>query len=128
MDGGWLELFDAWWECYPEKVGKGAARKAFQRAIKIATLDEMVEGVRRYRAEKPPDRSWCHPSTWLNQERWLDRPAPLNGQRDDLQNPRSVHAAIALIDDIANGRSPNPFDNRPGDDAGEAAARLLPPR
>ncbi len=71
--------FSAWWECYPEKVGKGAARKAFAKALTKTSLDQLIAGVERYKATKPLDRSWCNPATWLNQERWLDVPAVNNG-------------------------------------------------
>lgn len=69
------EAFEAWWPLYPEKVGKGAARKAFLKALAKTSLDQLIAGVERYKATKPIDRPWCNPSTWLNQERWLDVPA-----------------------------------------------------
>lgn len=72
---GALAQFEAWWATYPEKVGKGAARAAFLRAIRLATPEELMAGVVHYAANKPAARAWCHPTTWLNQERWLDQPA-----------------------------------------------------
>jgi hypothetical protein len=65
--------FDSWWEGYPEKVGKGAARKAFERALKKTSLDQLTVGLERYKQYKPVDRSWCNPATWLNEERWNDQ-------------------------------------------------------
>lgn len=67
--------FDRWWEGYPDKTGKGAARKAFAKALTKTSLDQLIEGVERYKRTKPLDRPWCNPATWLNQERWLDVPA-----------------------------------------------------
>jgi hypothetical protein len=67
--------FDKWWEHYPHKVAKGAARRAFRQALRSASLDELVAGVERYRRNKPKDIAYCNPATWLNDERWLDRPA-----------------------------------------------------
>ena len=67
--------FDLWWGRYPEKVGKAAARQKFETALKRATLDQLVDGLDRYKATKPPDRPWCNPATWLHQDRWLDEPA-----------------------------------------------------
>ncbi|AZO54896.1 hypothetical protein EJ077_16665 [Mesorhizobium sp. M8A.F.Ca.ET.057.01.1.1] len=69
-----VSSFESWWQLYPEKVGKGAARKAFERAQRKATVDTLTAGLERYIADKPADRAWCHPSTWLNQERWTDEP------------------------------------------------------
>jgi uncharacterized protein YdaU (DUF1376 family) len=69
------EAFDRWWEGYPEKVGKGAAKKAFTKALTKTSLDQLTTGVARYKANKPVDRAWCNPATWLNQERWNDAPS-----------------------------------------------------
>ena len=69
--------FDSFWASYPRKVGKGAARKAFVKAMaKGVTLDTLIAAVE---AQKHC-RQWTkdgsdyipHPSTWLNQERWED--------------------------------------------------------
>ncbi|RWE03854.1 helix-turn-helix domain-containing protein [Mesorhizobium sp.] len=73
--------FETWWKLYPEKVGKGAARKAFERALRKTTVESLVAGVQRYIATKPADRAWCHASTWLNQERWTDEPTTLVPKR-----------------------------------------------
>lgn len=69
--------FETWWEAYPHKVGKGAAAKAWSKAAALASVAELSAGVDRYVRTKPPDREWCNPATWLNQQRWLD--APTNG-------------------------------------------------
>ena len=69
-------LFRDWYEKYPHKVGRAAAEKAFPSALaKAGSIDVLMAGVDAYRRTKPPDRPWCNPATWLNQERWLDRPA-----------------------------------------------------
>ena len=67
--------FEDFWEAYPHKVGKASARAAFEKARRKVSLDDLLDGVRRYVASKPSDRPWCNPSTFINQERWLDRPA-----------------------------------------------------
>jgi hypothetical protein len=68
--------FDVWYDGYPNKVGKGAAVEAFDkvRRGRKATFAELIAGRDRYIRTKPPDRSWCNPATWLNQQRWLDEP------------------------------------------------------
>jgi hypothetical protein len=82
----------AFWPAYPHKVGKGAAERAFERVRKSGkvSLAELLSGLQRYIADKPADRDWCNPATWLNQRRWEDSPAaasapsatvtPLHGQ------------------------------------------------
>ena len=71
--------FLTFWEAYPHKVGKPAARTKFAIALRKADLETILAGLERYKRAKPPDREWCHPTTWLSQERWNDQPAPLNG-------------------------------------------------
>jgi hypothetical protein len=68
------DLFDRFWERYPRKVGKAAARRAFERALKHVTFDAMMAALERHRRL----RQWTqreyipHPATWLNQHRWAD--------------------------------------------------------
>lgn len=68
--------FVAWWEAYPRKRGKGAAFRAFKKAIRSATVDALVAAVE----EQTPllmknGVDFCpYPATWLNAERWLDEP------------------------------------------------------
>jgi uncharacterized protein YdaU (DUF1376 family) len=69
--------FDVFWDVYPNKVGKAAAKKAFEKATKRTDLPILMAGLDRY-IHKTDDRPWCNPATWLNQDRWEDRPA-MNG-------------------------------------------------
>jgi uncharacterized protein YdaU (DUF1376 family) len=94
--------FEAWWSAYPEKVGKGAARRAYAKARKKADAETLLAGVARYRASKPADRAWCNPATWLNQERWLDRLGlALVTGTDDLGLPAtSIADAGKATDDL----------------------------
>lgn len=76
-----LDLFDAdfetFWKEYPRKTGKGAAKRAFEKALlKGATLESLVSAVRRQKCGSQWTRDGGqfipHPATWLNQERWED--------------------------------------------------------
>lgn len=67
--------FTVWYGRYPNKVGRAAARKAFAKARKLAEPQDLLDGLDRYIRSKPPDRQWCNPATWLNEERWKDQPA-----------------------------------------------------
>lgn len=70
------EFVEQFWPIWPNKVGKPAAAAAFEKARKRgASLDQIVSGVRQYVRDKPPERSWLNPATFLNQERFLDEPA-----------------------------------------------------
>jgi hypothetical protein len=91
--------FELWWDAYPHKVGKRDAMTAFSNALlRGATLEALLSGVREYRSAKPPDRQWCNPATWLNQDRYLDQPAPVaatNGKPNAL-----VQAGLRLRQQI----------------------------
>lgn len=71
--------FDAFWACYPRKVGRPTAQKAFDRAVKRAGGPTVVlEGARRLRDDPNlPEKQFIpHPSTWLNRDGWEDEPLP----------------------------------------------------
>jgi hypothetical protein len=67
--------FEKFWESYPRKTGKGAARNAWAKA-KLPEIDLILSAL--HKAKKSPD--WLkergayipHPATWLNQCRWED--------------------------------------------------------
>lgn len=105
------EEFDAFWSAYPRKVGKGAARKAFVKAMSGAdapALDDLLAAVRAY-AASIRDMNYCaHPTTWLKQERWSDT-VPVKQVRvevpQEIQNAWSRGAACRLA-----GTSPEAFE------------------
>ena len=59
---------------YVRKEARGPARKAFEKARKIASLEELIEGRKRYTAEKRgTDKQFIKlAATWLNGECWAD--------------------------------------------------------
>jgi len=71
--------FEAFWEAYPRKVGKGAARKAYGQAVKKTAPASILEAIPVYIANKPAWQSFAHPATWLNAERWNDEYGPPPG-------------------------------------------------
>lgn len=88
--------FEIWYGGYPHKIGRGAALKAFPKALSRSSLAELTEGRDRYIRSKPPDRSWCNPATWLNEQRWLDQPdeiAPIPRQANVQSHPDQRFAA-----------------------------------
>lgn len=67
--------FVAFWQVYPKKHGKDAALRAWRAAIKRASVEEIMLGVKRYVAR--PDRQakpqfTKDPATWLNGGHWGD--------------------------------------------------------
>lgn len=66
--------FEKFWTIYPRKVGKGAAFKAWKKARKTASDEQIIAACNLYavlRRTQDPQYT-AHPATWLNQERWLD--------------------------------------------------------
>lgn len=64
--------FDEFWARYPRKVARKAARKAWNGAIKVASVEKIMAGLEQYMAHKPAWKDWMHPATFLNGERWDD--------------------------------------------------------
>lgn len=70
------DAYDQFWKLYPNKVGgKENIRPKFQKIADEGNVEfsEIMEGLRLY-LNKDDFRDWCMPATWLNQERWTDRP------------------------------------------------------
>ena len=77
------EPFDQFWGAYPRRVGKGQARRAYAAALKKASHETIMSGLERYKryAATLDPKFVCHPSTWLNGERWEDElPEPPKGE------------------------------------------------
>ena len=69
------DIFNEFWDQYPRKIGKGHARKAFEKAITKVDPNIIIDAAKRYRDDKHRDPQYtAHPSTWLNGERWDDQP------------------------------------------------------
>lgn len=73
VESDFLDFYAA----YPRHVGKEAARRAFEKAVKAGTpATDIVESARRYAAATAAagteTRYVAHPATWLNAGRWSD--------------------------------------------------------
>ena len=72
------DRFDEFWKVYPGKHGKPAAKKAWVKALKRSSADQIIAAARVYAGQvagnDPKYTKW--PQGWLNEERFLD---------DDLQ-------------------------------------------
>ena len=71
------EFHETFWPAFPNKCGKPRALSAFLKARGRDSLENIMAGLNRYIDQKPPDRPWLNPTTFLNQERWNDQPAPI---------------------------------------------------
>lgn len=78
-----VSRFDQFWEWYPRKVGKEAAKKAWDKARTKTDQQNILDGIERYRLDPnlPAKEFIPHPATWLNEGRWDDEPLPIRGQQ-----------------------------------------------
>lgn len=71
------QRFDEFWNTYPRKVGKEAARKAWKKIKPDAALFQKIlhavtETQKSEQWKKQNGQFIPHPATWLNQGRWDD--------------------------------------------------------
>jgi len=119
--------WDQFYARYPHKVGKQAALKAFAKVMRAGVpLARILSALDRYIAEKPPDRSWCNPATWLNEGRYDDEPAKLGGKNETTGNV--IAAADRLVARLAEFDRPAPDFSRASElrgGTGTPAIRLV---
>ena len=91
--------FDRFYAIYPRKAAPDAARKAWDKAIKRATVDEIISGAERFRDDPNRDDEFtAHPASWLNAGRWNDDPLPRRTGRPVAQRRQS--GADAVVDEL----------------------------
>jgi hypothetical protein len=115
------EFADAFWPVYPHKVGKPSALKAFHGARKRAALTKIVGGLQAYIRDKPPDRPWLNPATFLNQDRFDDQPASPPEQSAKPTAARTGDAFRGSLARIVEARA------QPGGSADDGVPRLAGP-
>ena len=81
--------FVHFWNAYPRKVGKGAAYKAWEKAVDKVEPETIIAKIQQWKSSVDfPDPDFIpHASTWLNQERWHDeysdqKKIPTQAERD----------------------------------------------
>lgn len=122
VDAQGQDGFDAFWNSYPRKEGKKAARKAWDKIRPDPVLQMQIRNA--LRSQKECDQ-WTrdggqfipHPATWLNGERWKDEtvlparaspgriaavPAQMYGQRDySGEQDEAMLRMISGMDSVA---------------------------
>jgi hypothetical protein len=59
--------FDKFWGLYPKRIAKADALKAWNKAIKKKTADELIALTKAYSESKLPDMTYIpYPASWLN--------------------------------------------------------------
>lgn len=125
------QQIDEIYKVYPRKVAPRAAKKAIENAVKRIVMNgSSEEGARRWlwkkakeyalspAGQKPQDRTQDfrpHPSTWFNQERYLDDPAEWqrpNGGKNGKQSTTASAEQIARANARVAELSGNPLRAR----------------
>ena len=103
--------FEEFWGVYPKKVGKGAARKAWEKLRPDQDLvRKIMSAVKRYQRTDQWQRDGGqyipNPATWLNQERWEDEPEIAAKQRNTSYN-------IDELEEMSRFDLPDSFEEAP---------------
>lgn len=89
--------FDAFWKMTLRKVGKGAAREAYRKAVIRAGESIIHEAWQQandqWRQDGTELRFIPHPATWLGQDRWEDEGESLPAI-DRLAQLRDIAATV----------------------------------
>lgn len=115
----WFGGFEEFWERYPRRIGKAAARKAYAKAVKRAAHDDIMFGLSQQMPSLASREQQYipHPSTWLNQERWnddADHNAPINPTHARADRPGTGMAQAFAA--VAERLSRNPQEGGSGGD------------
>ena len=63
------DRFEEFWNLYPKRIAKADALKAWNKALKKKTADELIALTKAYAESKLPDMTYIpYPASWLNKE------------------------------------------------------------
>ena len=87
------DRFEVFWQVYPRKVGKKAAKTKYAAACKRADEQQVIDGAERLAADPnlPEERFIPHPTTWLERDGWEDGPLPPRTGGVDQRRAENVH-------------------------------------
>lgn len=98
------EEFESFYAEFPRRVNKAKAKIAFKAAFgrlrkKMdceAAMRAVMDGVRVYSRNANPD-ALCHPTTWLNGDRWEDDPSGIGTQ--DRSSRKADNAMLGAYEE-----------------------------
>lgn len=64
--------FETFWNEYPNRVKENAAWAEWQAVDGDSESEKIMSGLEAYRANKPEDRQWLNPDSFLRDRRWKD--------------------------------------------------------
>lgn len=107
-DDGWPEDYrERFWARYPNKVGKPKALAKLDAARKRGVaFQAIMNGLERYIRDKPVDRAWLNPETFINQERWADQPAAVSTGPPRISGPQGFESLFQQPGFAEHGTEP----------------------
>ena len=107
--------FEDFWDAYPRKQAKPVAEKAYEKAIKSHTHQEIMGGIGQFMDK--PRQFQPMPATYLNQARWLDeQPEPSytkfsDGMDAQKAADRAEKRRQHMQRDLESDRNPDNYKN-----------------
>lgn len=96
--------FEIFWQAYPRKVAKRLAAQCYEKAIRRLQDSEdepaefLLERTLMF-AESDAGKAgvYCpHPSTWLNQDRFMDDPVEWNRKPSAREQPKALPPRLVI--------------------------------
>lgn len=84
------QAFEAFWVVYPRRIGKGAAKIEFTKALKRASFETIMNGLLAQipaNLKRDDPQFIPHARTWLHQSRW----------DDDIEQPKQRNGIIGVV-------------------------------
>jgi hypothetical protein len=81
---------------YPVQRGMAAGLAALENVKGKISFEFLIAAIRKYEATKPPDREWLNPKTYIEQERWNDKPARTSGKHEPTSAEGAARRALEL--------------------------------
>ena len=99
------QKFDMFWKVYPKKIGKQAARRAFEKVkdVPIETILNAVEQQKQLRQWQDNNGQFIpYPATWLNRGSWDDEIPGVTDKEETHNSEQKEKRYVQEIDEFGN--------------------------
>lgn len=89
--------FLEFWQAYPKKIGKHEAWKLWRKRNDLPPVADLIVAIEKQKKTDQWGRGFIpNPATWINQRRWEDDPAAMEGGRNDRSGKGNATAGIGI--------------------------------